>query len=124
MKLEITIPAPCEWITANLRLNRFEKARRTKLWREMAAIQARGLPPIDFPVHILAHVIKPRGGRWDPLNWADTAKAAVDGLVDSGLLEDDDHTRVTGPDMRWHKSGPAALVLTITTATPDPSRPD
>lgn len=115
--LTITIPAPCEWITANLRLNRYEKARRTKLWREATAAHARGLPPIDFPVRIVAHVIKPRGGRWDPLNWADTAKAATDGLVDSGLLEDDDHTRVTGPDMRWHEKGPAALVLTITPAS-------
>jgi hypothetical protein len=29
-----------------------------------------------------------------------TAKACVDGLVDAGVLEDDNFSRVRGPDMR------------------------
>lgn len=41
-----------------------------------------------------------RGGRCDPANWYPSFKAAVDGIVEAGVLEDDDHTRVIGPDMR------------------------
>jgi crossover junction endodeoxyribonuclease RusA len=113
-RLRFIIPAPCEWITANQRAHRMEKARRTKLWRTAARAAANGIEPFTGPVHIYAHVVKPRQGRWDPLNWADTAKAAVDGLVDAQLLADDDHLHVLGPDMRRGDPGPNALVLTIT----------
>lgn len=112
--LELTILAPCEFITANQRTHRMEKARRTRLWREAACRAANGIPPFTGPVHIHAYIHKPRQGRWDPLNWADTAKAATDGLVDAQLLEDDDHLHVTGPDMRRGTPGPDALTLTIT----------
>lgn len=114
MTLTIEIPAPCPFITANKRLHRMEKANLTRLWRAAAKDAALDAEPFTGPVHILAYVRKPRGGRWDPLNWADTAKAATDGIVDAQLLEDDDHTRVIGPDMRWHKPGPPALILEIT----------
>lgn len=113
IRLEINAPAP--FITSNQRIHRMEKARRTKLWREAARLAALDAPPFACPVHILAYVRKPRGGRWDPLNWADTAKAAVDGVASAETgLTDDDHTNVLGPDMRWHEPGPAALILEIT----------
>lgn len=70
--------------------------------------------PFDGTVHIMAHIWKPRAGRYDPNNLWPTVKAAVDGLVDSGLLADDDHKHVIGPDMRHGGKGPAALVITIT----------
>jgi hypothetical protein len=38
--------------------------------------------------------------RSDVGNLYPTAKAVVDGLVDYGLIEDDDDTRLIGPDMR------------------------
>lgn len=38
--------------------------------------------------------------RCDPANWYPSFKAAVDGIVEAGVLDDDDHTRVLGPDMR------------------------
>ena len=112
--IRIEIPAPDVFITANKRFHRMEKARLTRLWREAARNAAMNTDPFAGPVHILAYVRKPRGGRWDPLNWADTAKAATDGLVDAQLLVDDDHMHVVGPDMRWHKPGPPALILEIT----------
>lgn len=111
--MRLTIPAPCEFITANQRLHRMEKARRVKLWRKAAADVAHGIPPFTGPVHITVHVVKPRQGRWDPLNWADSAKAATDGLVDAQLLADDDHLHVIGPDLRRGEPGPAALIITI-----------
>lgn len=43
----------------------------------------------------------PKVTRRDPLNWAQSAKPAVDGaLVDAGILVDDDSTRLLGPDAR------------------------
>lgn len=38
--------------------------------------------------------------RRDPANWYPSFKALLDGLVDQGVLQDDDHTRLVGPDMR------------------------
>src|SRR5690606_17565708 len=35
--------------------------------------------------------------RRDAGNWLATYKAQIDGLVDAGVVEDDDHTRVHGP---------------------------
>lgn len=101
--LELTIPAPCDWLNANERLHWAEKARRTRIWRHTAhgavLSQHKGAR-FDVPVRIVVTIHKPRAGRYDATNWAPTGKALIDGLVDSGLLEDDDNTRVVGPDMR------------------------
>jgi hypothetical protein len=112
--LYVDIPAPCAFITSNQRLHWREKAARTASWRKAAAGAIReGVRPFTGRVRVLATIHKPRGGRWDPNNWADTSKACVDGLVDAGLLADDDHTRVLGPDHRAGIPGPARIVLTI-----------
>lgn len=67
-------------------------------------------------VHVL-YIVHPEtiARRRDPGNWAPSAKAAVDGMVDAGLLEDDNSTRLLGPDPRL--GTPVAgtqLVLVIT----------
>ncbi|NEE12022.1 hypothetical protein G3M58_36895 [Streptomyces sp. SID7499] len=59
--------------------------------------------PLFQRAHILGVVHPVNDGRCDPANWYPSFKAAVDGLVDAGLFEDDDHTRVVGPDMRLGK---------------------
>ena len=103
MSLTLTIPAPCDWLNANQRLHWAEKARRVKAWRyaaHIAVLSQRGPRLFDVPVYITVTIHKPRAGRFDATNWAPTGKALIDGLVDSGLLEDDDNTRVIGPDMR------------------------
>lgn len=114
MSLTLTIPAPCDWLNANERLHWAEKARRTRIWRYTAhgavLAQARGVR-FDVPVHITVTVHKTRAGRYDVANLANTAKACIDGLVDSGLLEDDDNTRVIGPDMRAGEKRDAACVV-------------
>jgi len=93
-------------------------AKLTALWKAAgnAAVTSAGLEPYAGPVHIFAHVWKPRAGRYDPNNLWPTVKAVVDGFVDAGFLVDDDHKHVIGPDMRHGGKGPAALVLTITEA--------
>lgn len=111
--ITIDIPAPCAFINSNQRLHRMAQAKLTKAWREASAAAAHGLPQFAGQVHITAHIFKPRAGRWDPNNLWPTVKAAVDGLVDAGLLIDDDHRHVIGPDMRSGGKGNPEIVLEI-----------
>ena len=93
------VPAPAPFIVSNGSHGNWQaKATLVKAWCAKGAM----LPSFDQHVRIVAWVHRGhnRGGRWDPTNWAGTAKAAIDGLVDSGVLADDNSTLVTGPDMR------------------------
>jgi len=111
--ITLDIPAPCDFINSNQRLHRMAQAKLTKTWRQASATAAHGLEPFTTQVHIIAHIFKPRGGRWDPNNLWPTVKAAVDGLVDAGLLADDDHKHLIGPDMRAGGKGNPEIVLEI-----------
>lgn len=117
MKHVLTIPAPDQWINANDRQHHMAKARLVKAWRNAAAWAARdaGLPTITRHVRITASIHKLHGRQYDAANWSPTAKAAVDGLRDAGVLLDDSNKYVTGPDMRAGEraTGRAYLVLTI-----------
>lgn len=109
----LTIPAPCQFINSNQRLHRMAQAKLTKTWREASAAAAYGVKPFQPPVHITAHIWKPRAGRYDPNNLAPTTKAIVDGLVDAGLLADDSVDFVIGPDHRHGGKGAAEIRLEI-----------
>lgn len=101
------------FINSNSRDHRHQVAKMTRAWRETAAIRAQGIPTFEGRVHIVAHIFKPNAGRWDPNNLWPTIKAAVDGCVDAGLLLDDDHLHVIGPDMRAAGKGNPEIVLEI-----------
>lgn len=107
---------PNVWLNSNMRLHRLQEAKLTALWREAGRLAAAGLVPVGA-AHIVAHVWKPRGGRYDAGNLYPTAKAVVDGIVDAGILEDDSNAFLLGPDMRHGGIGPAGLVLTVTEIT-------
>lgn len=101
-------------LTLNERLHWAERNRRTQeiredvgwlvtMWRESRKpfAQAR----VTLTVH------PPDRRRRDLDNLSPTVKACIDGVVDAGLLEDDDSTRVLGfsvelreplGDKRWH----------------------
>jgi len=111
--ITIDIPAPCDFINSNQRLHRMAQAKLTKTWRQASAAAAQGIPPFTGKVHIIAHIFKPRAGRYDTNNLAPTTKAAVDGLVDAGLLVDDSTEWVIGPDHRHGGKGNAEIVLEI-----------
>lgn len=116
----LVVPAPADFINLNQRLHWAPKARLTRAWRHATHIRARQakLPKGLERVHITANVIKPSGRAYDVHNLLPTAKAAIDGLVDYGLIPDDTNTHLTGPDMRARGGkGPAALVITITRKT-------
>jgi crossover junction endodeoxyribonuclease RusA len=123
----IALPAGLDLINANQRMHEKARARLTKKIRDaaheavtecptiMAALAAAKPGPLFQRAHILG-VLCPStyGRRRDPANWYGSFKAAVDGLVDAGLFDDDDHTRVVGPDMRLGekvKGGQIVLVV-------------
>ncbi|MFF6866710.1 RusA family crossover junction endodeoxyribonuclease [Streptomyces ardesiacus] len=113
----IALPAETNLINANQNLHYRRKADLIKVIRQAAWATARHhkIPPLQR-AHIF-YVIHPdtKTRRRDPGNWSPSAKAAVDGLVDAGILPDDNHERLLGPDPRI---GPpvkgSQLVLIIT----------
>ncbi|MFD4397253.1 hypothetical protein [Kitasatospora sp. NPDC058478] len=130
----LPLPSNLQLLNANERLHWSAKARKSRAIRDAAGWTARHhkVPPlvrarITFVVH------PARGGRLDPHNWYPSAKAAIDGLVDVGVLPDDDHTHLLGVDAQIGpvvKGGRLDLVVTEvpddppgTAATPQPATP-
>lgn len=89
------------WIQANERTTWHVKARKTRQWRDVTAWRCRKLGYSFYGgAHVLCELRFSTNRRRDPANWAPTAKAVMDGLVDAGVFPDDNHRYVTGPDMR------------------------
>ncbi len=122
----ITLPTGLALLNANQRLHHRPKGERTAEIRAaameavsenpalMAALAAAKPGPLFQRAHVLGILHPDRNNRCDPANWYPSFKAAVDGIVDAGLLEDDDHTRVVGPDMRLgRKVKGGRLVLVV-----------
>ena len=88
-------------LTANQRLHHHQRAKVVKILRHAAAMAAasQGAPKLDR-AHITVRVAWPDRRRRDVHNVMPTIKACVDGLVDYGLLPDDDDKRLIGPDLR------------------------
>jgi hypothetical protein len=89
------------WLTENQREHWAPRSQRTRGWRLAAFQEARKhrLPRIEYARVVCEVRFTDRRLR-DPGNWSPTAKACVDGLVDAGVFDNDDSTRVIGPDMR------------------------
>jgi len=101
----LTIVAPCAFLNANQRIHWTKRNYLTQTWRTAAAwaARARKIAPFTTQVDVLVivHKASRAGGRWDPANIADpTGKALIDGLVDAGVLADDDHKH-----LRYKSSG-------------------
>jgi hypothetical protein len=117
VKAKLIIEPPSAFINANVRLHHHAKAKLTAKWRREANrqtwVQVGG---VQFNhAHVTVGIRFPTNHRRDVGNYYPTAKAILDGLVDAGLLEDDDDTRVTGPDMRRIRpNGSPLVVVTIT----------
>ncbi|MEC3995066.1 hypothetical protein VSR01_16595 [Actinacidiphila sp. DG2A-62] len=122
----IELPPGMRLLNANERLHHRPKGVITADLREAAAaavVESRELAaaldaarpgPVFHRAHVLGVLRPATKGRRDPANWYPTFKAMLDGVVDAGVLEDDDHTRVDGPDMRLGrkvKHGQAVLIL-------------
>jgi hypothetical protein len=121
----LALPADVPLLNANQRLHHAPRARITDQIRsktmEMcsedpiirAALVTAGDQPLMRHAYVLGIVHPKKAGRFDPPNWYPTFKAMVDGIVDAGLLEDDDHTRVIGPDMRPGDKVPGGRIVLV-----------
>jgi len=113
----IELPAGTFLLNDNQRLDRRRKAEHIATIRQIAAFTARNakLPQLER-AHVF-YVIHPdkKARKRDPGNWSPTAKAAVDGLVDSGVLPDDNSTRLLGPDPRLGAIRPKAQFALVIT---------
>lgn len=89
--ITLHIPAPGRWLNSNDRCHWAQRSQLTRTWREATCWRARAarLPRMAGRVEIVGVVHRPRRGRSDAANRYPTVKAAVDGLVDAGVLEDD-----------------------------------
>ncbi|MFZ3475253.1 hypothetical protein ACODT3_42895 [Streptomyces sp. 4.24] len=97
----IELPTGLTLMNANDRLTIPQRARLTKALREAgqgAALKAK-VPRLER-AYVTCYLRPTTRGRRDPGNWYPSAKAFLDGVVDAGVLADDDSTRVLGPDMR------------------------
>ncbi|MGW4981238.1 hypothetical protein [Streptomyces mirabilis] len=112
-QFRVALPPRLTLLNANQRLHYHKRAEITRVLRRAAWAASRAVPHLER-VHIIGVLYPEDRQRRDPANWYPSFKACVDGLVDQGVLADDDHTRVVGPDMRMgHVVEGARLVLHI-----------
>jgi Holliday junction resolvase RusA-like endonuclease len=110
----IVLEPPAALINANQRLHHHAKAKLTKAWRDAARLGYRGIGGPHNKAHITCAIRFPTNHRRDVGNYYPTAKAILDGLVDAGVLPDDNDDHVTGPDMRRTRpNGPLQVTITI-----------
>lgn len=123
---QIFIPTPRDrkgrlaWLSMNERTHWAPRAEKTRQWRTLARFTAaqHKLPTGLENVHITAHVHKTNNRSYDVHNLLPTMKAVIDGLVDYGLVDDDDNSRLIGPDMRHGtKRDQAGITITIKETT-------
>lgn len=111
----VALPAGLPLLNANRsRREHWSSERRTaRDIRTATALLARNqhIPRLER-AHI-TYVVHPtpKTRRRDPGNWAPSAKAAVDGLVDAGVLADDDAAHVVGPDPRLGDPVPRGQIV-------------
>jgi Holliday junction resolvase RusA-like endonuclease len=114
MNTVVHLNPPCAFINANDRMHHQAKAKLTKQWRQYAAAALMFEPYHYTRAHIVCEIRFPDNRRRDVGNYYPTAKAIVDGLVDSLLLPDDNDRHLIGPDMRReYPNGPARVTVTI-----------
>jgi hypothetical protein len=112
----VELPAGIPLLNANRRQYWAAKAKLTRALREAALVCARRdhVPALDR-AHIVVEYRPGDRRRRDVHNLYPSAKAAVDGLVDAGVLPDDADQYLVGPDMRLGPvEKPGRLVLHIT----------
>ena len=96
--------APDVLLNMNDRTHWAKRAKQTKHWRSATYVYAHNSGLRDLPpcyVHLTLPVRDSR--RRDPMNYAPTLKACVDGMVDAGLWRDDTPEFVTCVEPKLEK---------------------
>lgn len=96
----LLLEPPCAFLSANGRLHFRKRAELTKAWRTLGQVAGSDGPHGLANAHITVSIRFATNHRRDVGNYYPTAKAIVDGLVDAGVLPDDNDTHLIGPDMR------------------------
>ncbi len=112
----LKIPMGADWISSNGREHWRPKAQKSKAWRQTAMLvgQSSGLV-FTVPVDVVVQVHKRfASNRWDPHNLWPTAKPVIDGLVDAGVLVDDDTKHIRSSSIRAGEADRLRPGLTIT----------
>jgi len=108
----VRLPTGLPLLNANQRLHWRKRSDITKALRaagKQAALDAR-VPRLER-AHIDAVYKPPNRRRRDVANLYPSFKAVIDGLVDAGVLEDDDDKHLTGPDMRLGAVMPGGQIV-------------
>lgn len=118
MSTVIRFPAPCDTINMNHRGHWSVRAKKARLWREAAYVEAlrQVRPPRTQPPSLIVVTLPVQGRRRrDPHNLHPTLKPIVDGLVDAGLWPDDtpEYVEIAAPLL---DVGGCEVVVTITGA--------
>lgn len=132
----LALPPGLKLLNANQRIHYRVRAETTAAIRGAAREACLTHPPLraalvlagELPVlqqaWILGVIHPGSRRRLDPANLYPSFKAAVDGIVEAGVLEDDDHLHVLGPDMRLgNVVRGGQLVLHIYEMTPEAMLP-
>lgn len=112
-------------LSANQRQHWAHKARTTTKLRSLAHyttiphIHHLRLEPLGR-AHLTVRVGWPDKRRRDVANLSPTIKALIDGIVDAGLLPDDDDRHLVGPDLRPYVAGKRGVVVLDFEFTPLP----
>ena len=94
-------PLVAGWlVSANERGHWAKRHERTRYWRHLTAVRARGAEPFAGRAHVTVTISWPDKRRRDVANYHPTVKACVDGMVDAGIFVDDSDRYIEGPDLR------------------------
>ena len=112
MTLLINLPWTQPPLTANQRMHWAKKASVTREVRQTTRVLAHGAPRADRLVVTLHYRPRQRRVR-DRHNLWPTVKACVDGLVDAGIVPNDDSEHLSAPEPVIHPPGEPAMWLEL-----------
>lgn len=94
--------------------NRFRRSEMTKMWRDAFHVLAKAqrIPPMKW-ITVTVYLHQKTGRMQDVGGCQSSAKAAIDGLVDAGVLPDDSAEYVRSLTFLPPMKGKDSLVLTI-----------
>lgn len=123
MIAQLFIPGIPKNSNAKSQWARFASARDRKLYRQRAAeagrtlVEDHGWIPAGFTT-ITARHVSPVKRRRDPLGLAERCKGLMDGLVDAGLIPDDDEEHIAIRLARSIRGPIAGIQLTLAQEQP------